>query len=550
MQIFLRQIQDNLILVLCFLLGAVLLFANLGDLPFWCDEAMTANVARNISQSIVPRGWDGVNIFVPREVVDNNFLVTLLPWLQDYLVFISFKLFGESNFTARLPFALFGLLSIPLLYKFAKWFVGKDVANLATIIFIFSVTFLVYSRNCRYYSLTLFFGLLLVYAYFRLDHFKSWYNFWFIVAGILLFHSSYLVFAALYITILFFFLIWERDKTKLKTLFVSSWIIGAFTLPWFFLTDRVVLKEFFEDRFLLNTGYLLIKNIKAFIGYGFFSLVLVGVFIIFLALPQNKEIWQKYKRAFLLISTVIITYILVSCFLQSYDYQKFPNRLPYIRISLILLPCFAIWNAIGFRAIANYSKLMSYLLLTLFLLTNVFSWPFPVKTQGVPLKIPIARSFLYEYAKQIFDPPQDQAIIEVANHLQNNAKQGDVIFADQCWSYQLVWYFNQKYKFCCQQDFADPDNKDFMKLPDYLDSTFDQPKWIVVCPFTFKASARQHVQNAFDNINMKNYELVGDISKRDFFLRPNFESFFMVGFDDLDLAESEKTYIFKQKENL
>ncbi len=549
MQNFLYRIQNNLVLVLCLFLGAVLLFANLGALPFWCDEAMTANVARNLSQSIVPRGWDGINIFVPREVVDSNFLVTLLPWLQHYLVFISFKLFGESNFTARLPFALFGLLSIPLLYSFAKYFVGKNIANLATVLFTFSVTFLVYSRNCRYYALTLFFGLLFFYTFLTLKKFKSWDNFLFILAGVLLFHSSYLVFTAISLTFLILFLLWNRDISKFKILLTSSLIIALFTLPWFFITERILIKDFFASGFVQNTIYLLLKNLKAFIGYGFFSLVLSAIFIVFMFLPQNRAFRREVKQPFLYISSAIGLYILISSFLQSYDYQQFPSRLPYIRISLILLPWFAVWNAIGFKAIAGYSRLVSYLLLALFLLTNIFSWPFPVKTQGVPINIPVARSFFYEYVEHLIDQPDGQAVSELADYLNKNAENGDIVFADQCWAYQLTWLLNNKLKFCCHQDITDYNNQHFMKLPGYCYSNFDQPDWVAISPFTFKANAREHMKRAFANINLNDYVLRKIINRRDFFIRPNFESFFMRGFNKLDLKDVEKTYIYKKRED-
>ena len=93
----------------------VILAANMH--PLWGDEAETALFARNILRYGIPLGWDGTNIMGINNgvVLDSNLINHTSPWAQYYLVALSFKLFGESSITARLPFILSAILSIPVL---------------------------------------------------------------------------------------------------------------------------------------------------------------------------------------------------------------------------------------------------------------------------------------------------------------------------------------------------------------------------------------------------------------------------------------------------
>ena len=43
-----------------------------------------------------------------------------LPWLQYYAAWASSELFDESHFTARLPFALAGIATIPVFFLLAR----------------------------------------------------------------------------------------------------------------------------------------------------------------------------------------------------------------------------------------------------------------------------------------------------------------------------------------------------------------------------------------------------------------------------------------------
>jgi hypothetical protein len=94
-------------------IAAPLLFFDLGGPWLWEDEGDTAAFARNIVATGVPTAWDGRNFFdgdsgfreVPR-LLGHDLVMVGTPWLPFYATAASFTLFGESNATARLPFAL------------------------------------------------------------------------------------------------------------------------------------------------------------------------------------------------------------------------------------------------------------------------------------------------------------------------------------------------------------------------------------------------------------------------------------------------------------
>ena len=149
-------------------LGAFLLLFGLDNRPFWQDEAETACLAKNVLKYGVPRAYDGVNIISqePGHEYDRNFLWRWSPWLQIYVAAAAFRLGGLTTFAGRLPFALMGLACIFLVYRLVRHNFGdRTWALWAAALLTCSVPFLLYARQCRYYSLGAFFTLMSLYAF-------------------------------------------------------------------------------------------------------------------------------------------------------------------------------------------------------------------------------------------------------------------------------------------------------------------------------------------------------------------------------------------------
>lgn len=221
-----------LITVLTFAAGWLFL-ANLGDQRLWDDEAQTALIAKTILTDGVPRGYDGKN-FLSQEngrEYGTNYVYRWHTWFPFYLLAGVFRLFGINEFTARLPFALLGLATVPLSYGFARslW-QSRRAAVLAAVLLSTSVSFLILSRQCRYYAPCAFFSLLSLYAYWLLIRRRRGAALLFVVSATLLFHSLFYYWAVLVLVVLIHSAIFHRDRLMA----VASWSFVTFllNLPW------------------------------------------------------------------------------------------------------------------------------------------------------------------------------------------------------------------------------------------------------------------------------------------------------------------------------
>lgn len=119
-------------------LSAVVLFANLhqGDLSGY-DDAVYAHEAREVLRS-----GDWVTLKL------NGYADFDKPPLFVWLVAVSFKLFGVSDFAAKIPAALFGLATILLVYVLAKrLFVDRWIPVLSMLVLMTTQYFLKYSMH-------------------------------------------------------------------------------------------------------------------------------------------------------------------------------------------------------------------------------------------------------------------------------------------------------------------------------------------------------------------------------------------------------------------
>jgi len=139
------------------LFSAYMLFYNLGSRVLWADEAETALLAQNINRFGVPKVSDGKNtVTVLGSSIDSNSdgLWIWAPWLDKYIAAGSFRLFGKSTLSARLPFAFASFAALWLAVLLARKLYGDDRYALFTgFILASSQFFVLHARQCRYYAL-------------------------------------------------------------------------------------------------------------------------------------------------------------------------------------------------------------------------------------------------------------------------------------------------------------------------------------------------------------------------------------------------------------
>ncbi len=141
-------------------IGALLRLYNLGYNSLWLDEAATLTFARQSLAGI----WEST--------VTGEFNPPLFYWLEHGMLF-----FGESEFVLRLLPALFGVLTIPVVYLIGKEFRDRNVGLIAAALLAFSPFHIFYSQEARAYAPMLFFFSLALLFYVRAsrsDEVRSW----------------------------------------------------------------------------------------------------------------------------------------------------------------------------------------------------------------------------------------------------------------------------------------------------------------------------------------------------------------------------------------
>jgi 4-amino-4-deoxy-L-arabinose transferase-like glycosyltransferase len=141
-----------LILFLIVGFGFLIRILDLGASKFGSDELFHIYAARSFIETgkpTLPSGFE----------YSRSFPFT-------FLVSICFEVFGESEFSARLPSVLFGCSTIILLFYIGKKFFGEPAGMAAAFIASFAVIEVVFSRETRMYSIFQFTNLLFVYLFY------------------------------------------------------------------------------------------------------------------------------------------------------------------------------------------------------------------------------------------------------------------------------------------------------------------------------------------------------------------------------------------------
>lgn len=144
------------------LIGAFLRFYKLGELSFVADEFLDINSSYAYSQTGVWQSWDfnrgqvnTENEFAPRDQ---------RAWLYKIQVAELFKYFAPTEGVARSISALWGVLSVALMFVVAASMTGKkEIGLLSAFLFAVSVSGLVFDRRLRMYAM--FFPLFLLFSW-------------------------------------------------------------------------------------------------------------------------------------------------------------------------------------------------------------------------------------------------------------------------------------------------------------------------------------------------------------------------------------------------
>ena len=219
-----------LVLLMVVLLGVGLRLYDLGGKSMWDDEVITVQISRGDLNHI----WKD--------------LMTLQrsPPLHYWLVHLCLKLgIGNDELRARLPSALLGIASIPLLYLLTCALFGQNAALAAAVLLAFSPFHVYYSQEARTYAQFVFLSLAsfsFAFALMRRHSWSSWVGY--VVSGTLGLYTHY--FMMFYFLsqglIILIFLGFKRkgfkrkEKIKSGLAFLIAWaVIASLYVPVYVL---------------------------------------------------------------------------------------------------------------------------------------------------------------------------------------------------------------------------------------------------------------------------------------------------------------------------
>ena len=144
-------LQTPLVLTLLTIAGAWLRLWHLGTKSLWLDEGATVALARAPWRHFAWIWWHG------EANLQTIYFLLMRAWIH----------MGISEAWLRLPSALFGIASIPLLYVIARKFMEAELALAASALLAFSPTHVYYSQEARSYTLAILMVLLSTFFFVR-----------------------------------------------------------------------------------------------------------------------------------------------------------------------------------------------------------------------------------------------------------------------------------------------------------------------------------------------------------------------------------------------
>ncbi|MBF0318573.1 MAG: glycosyltransferase family 39 protein [Nitrospirae bacterium] len=317
---------------------------------------MNAALAVNILKYGIPRGDDGINRLVFNSPLDLNkdSVWVYSPWLSLYITAASFAIFGENEFAARLPFAVFGFLSVMFLF-YLVWDIFKD-RQMALITLLLSVTsevLILHSRQCRYYSVAIFMQVLFIFAFYLLIKRKR--------AGIVLivisltcqFYNNYMFVPGNIMLLLFAgFMLRKKYHGEFKDSIIAAVTVSLFALIW------VIYARLWSQTIYVggNSFYQKLLFYLMEINMTMFPLLILLPFVFF---RKNDYVISDISRDMIIFTICIIPFQLV--ILVNF-------QVTIIRYIIVLVPVFIVLLAFVLRRI---TPVLRYSLLGIICATNI-----------------------------------------------------------------------------------------------------------------------------------------------------------------------------------
>ena len=304
------------ILVVVLLFALCLRLLLLGSKSLWLDEAFGLSVTKAGQKAL----WAGTS---------ENHHPPLFHLLSGYWI----KL-GESEFKLRLLSAIFGAVSVLLIYQLGKDLLGKEVALSATWLSALSPLLIWYSQEARSYSLLIFMGLAVTVASVKL-FLRPNLGWWllFVVAMTTALYTHYAAFLLIPVQLMLLTALLATKQSRIPAVFflLAGWAITIIAYwPWLHspaagaflgqLKTGSYPAQLFANKFNIDPSQLM--NIFA---VSILFVIPIGLFLVYRLFKKNSTLWvelrnKKWIQSFLVLLFIIL--LLASVIPRGYTIKK------------------------------------------------------------------------------------------------------------------------------------------------------------------------------------------------------------------------------------
>lgn len=304
------------LVVVAFVFSAFVLFARLGEPPLIApDEGRNAEVAREMYHAnawLVPT-YDGLTY------LDK-------PAFYFKTVGLAFRLLGESEFSARLPSALFGLALLIAIFLFCRHVYDERTAATAVLTVAMTPLFIAFSRTVIFDMTLAFFVCSAVFACYLAEESdgsarRRWYLVGALASGVATLVKGPVGFIVPTLVVLIFNRL-EGRKGALRRFFaLRNWVVFlAVVLPWFI--GLSILRPDFPYYGIVKESLarFATPEFHRTAGLYYFPLVVVGGSLAWsLLLPESviaawrsRARWTRADRLFVVWAVVVVVFFSLS----------------------------------------------------------------------------------------------------------------------------------------------------------------------------------------------------------------------------------------------
>jgi len=373
-----------ILLIIILLIGGFLRFYHIDKRSLWFDELLTVKLIKKDFASMI--------IGTAQERHAPLYNLISFGWI---------RAFGNSELALRLPSAVFGILSILVIFYIGKELFNNKIGIIASFLLSINLTHIIFSQEARMYSLLLFTSLLSNYFFIVLLKEKKLRNtFFFIISTSLMLYTHHLAFFMLIFQGIFLLLIKENWLFKIKIFIFQLITVLIFTPGLILLLKTPNLTGFknsigfsycsiLDKLYSFSAGGLLIKArifemsfnkslSDFFYNHNFFDLFYLGkteffLFIIYLTLFVIGIMYmlKKYnKKNQINVLWFILFWLFIPLILKFFI--SLGTRDCDLRFALVSLPAFLLIVASGINSLKKRILKIAIIILITFLFIVVF----------------------------------------------------------------------------------------------------------------------------------------------------------------------------------